>query len=188
MEAEQPKKKRGRPSKAEVAAREAAKASGTSSAPSSLPPAQKMPRPPPDLRTLERAIAALEKIGATEPEKPEAKLLPEDPDELEKSIRLAKLPARIPVMCVDESFQAFGLRGLTPNEKEEGIHAWAALFWEWGLYRSGKVLVALWTMGVCAPRFIDWYEARQERKKGIFRVVDGAQQSAPQQAQAAPNN
>lgn len=94
------------------------------------------------------------------------KLLPEDSAELERSLKLARMPARLPVMAFDEAFQAAGIRGLSEQEREEGIHAWSALFWQWGLYRDGRVLVALWVFGVVVPRGIDYYEERRLRREG----------------------
>src|SRR3990167_6143390 len=116
----QGKPPRGRPRRTSASPPSSGSAESSGSV-STLPPSADA-RPPMTEAMVERALAALEKLGVTqEKTATETKLLPENPDELEKCLKLARLPARLPVMAVDESARALGARGLSDNEREEGI-------------------------------------------------------------------
>jgi hypothetical protein len=150
--------------------------------PSSSPPSQSSPGsslPPvlPPTATPETSQASaqtlfeslLKKIQetttpTTEPtdERPE---LPDDNAEREAALRPARWPARVPVVAVNEVCRVLKLDELSDAEREEGINAWAVLFWQWGLFKDGRVLVFLWLFGIAAPRATSAMLAAQERKK-----------------------
>lgn len=94
--------------------------------------------------------------------------LPEDDAGRDSALRPYRFTARIPVMLSDTLFQAFGLDGLSEEERKEGVNAFSVLFWEWGLLGSGKVLVFLWLAGVMiprAPQAVQLYRASQEETR-----------------------
>lgn len=95
--------------------------------------------------------------------------LPTNPDELERELVLARLPAQIPVVMADELAKALGLSPLSEAEKRQGVEAFACLFWQMGLYNDGRVLVPLWLAGITIPRFIEWTRERTNRAKRIER-------------------
>jgi hypothetical protein len=78
--------------------------------------------------------------------------LPDDIDEREAMLRPARYPARVPIMGTNELFKVLGLAELSEEERQEGIEAFSVLFFQWGLYRDGRVLVALWMLGIMIPR------------------------------------
>ena len=118
------------------------------------------------------------------------RLLPDDWDEREKCLRLAKLPARIPVEAVDQLCRVFDLLPLSQAEREEGVDAWAALFWQLGLFRNGYVLVALWLFGVAVPRFAEGYALSKQnderRAKGLAPVAPKRAREEPATAPQSP--
>lgn len=186
--------------------------SGNSGASSSPPSQRRSAGPPPSLprnptpsqaetATLEAMLARIARRldgeeEAPDPEgevppKAERRLLPDDWDEREKALRLAKLPARIPVVAIDEMCRSFGMRPLSDQEREEGLDAWAALFWQLGLFRDGKVLVLLWMFGVATPRFVDWVDERRRKRAGLAPrggQANGADPSRELAAQLAAQN
>lgn len=162
--------------KARHAAKRGASPSPSSNGSASFSPGVPRPLPAPTTAPtsaseplLERLLSKLETLAPTMAEETRSSLpeLPDDNDEREAALRPARWPARVPVTATDELLQVFGLRGLSDPETEQGLDAWAALFWQWGLYKDGRVLVALWLFGVAAPRVGDAVAARRARKKAL---------------------
>lgn len=143
--------------------------SARSSLPPTLPPAPATGAPSGSGEALLESLLSRMK-AATTPEETTSKALPELPDddaEREAALRPARWPARIPVVAFNETFKLLGLEELSDEEKEEGLNAFAVLFWQWGLFRDGRVLVALWLFGIGVPRatsgFLKWREGKQKK-------------------------
>lgn len=142
--------------------------SATSSLPPTLPPVATTSGPQGSGEALlESLLERLKGTVTTETETTSNALpeLPDDDAEREAALRPARWPARIPVVAFDETFQLLGLESLSQQERDEGLNAFAVLFWQWGLFRDGRVLVALWLFGVATPRataaFLAWRMAKR---------------------------
>jgi hypothetical protein len=138
--------------------------SASSSVPPTLPPAVSAAQSGSGQQLLE---TLLEKLKATttpteETSRPE---LPDDDAEREAALRPARWPARIPVVAFNETCRLLGLAELSEEEREEGINAFSVLFWQWGLFKDGRVLVALWMFGVAVPRATSAFMLYREREK-----------------------
>lgn len=162
-----------------AAAREAAKKrqsgsppsrnSGGSSAslPPSLPPTARAAAPEEESRVeslLEKLLSRMTKEEKEE-KKTAIRELPDEDADREAALKPARFPARVPVIAFDETFRSFGLAELSPQEREEGINAFSVLFWQWGLYRDGRVLVVLWLFAVMVPRMATAIRKRWFEKK-----------------------
>lgn len=145
------------------------KNSGDSSAslPPSLPPTARAAAPEEESR-VESLLEKLLSRTTTE-EKAEKKTaireLPDEDADREAALKPARFPARVPVIAFDETFKSFGLAELSPQEREEGVNAFSVLFWQWGLYRDGRVLVVLWLFAVMVPRMATAVRKRWFEKK-----------------------
>ncbi len=126
---------------------------------------------------------------ATQTETPplKRKRLPTDPDKRRRKLSLARMPARIPVMAFDELCRALDMRPLSKDEREEGIEAWSALFWYYGL-TDPRVLVLMWMFGCAAPRFVDWVEDRRRKRQGLAARDHGAKDRPGLQTVTVPVN
>lgn len=119
---------------------------------------------------METLLSKLSSMSPTTTEKT-TKALPELPEEeadREAALRPARWPARIPVVAFNEVFKLTGLEELSEAEREEGINAFAVLFWQWGLFKDGRVLVFLWLFGIAMPRgttaLLRWREAQKAKE------------------------
>lgn len=144
------------------------KSSGSSSAslPPSLPPTARAE--PEETSRVESLLEKLLSRTTKETEKEKTAPLRELPDEdadREAALKPARFPARVPVIAFDETFRSFGLAELSPQEREEGVNAFSVLFWQWGLYRDGRVLVVLWLFAVLVPRMATAIRKRWFEKK-----------------------
>lgn len=146
---------KGRPSSTSTPS----KGSASSSVPPVLPP-----NGPTSSQGWERLAEAMK--GTTTATRPSLKALPDDRDELLAEIALAKFPARVMVSAVSEVYLTLDFRELTEAEEDEGIHAFACLLWQLGLYKNGLVLVGLWLLGTLAPRMADRYRERKALREG----------------------
>lgn len=142
-------------------------ASSSASLPPSLPPTARA-EPEESSRVESLLEKLLSRTTTTEKEKEKEKPLRELPDEdadREAALKPARFPARVPVIAFDETFRSFGLAELSPQEREEGVNAFSVLFWQWGLYRDGRVLVVLWLFAVLVPRMATAIRKRWFEKK-----------------------
>lgn len=142
--------------KAKASASIPSSGSGKSSVPPALPPSVSSESSPGSAETLlQSLLTKVKAMGTKETEeetKPKTPELPDDPDDREAALRPARYPARVPIMGTNELFKVLGLAELSEEERAEGIEAFSVLFFQWGLYRDGRVLVALWVLGVMIPR------------------------------------
>lgn len=90
--------------------------------------------------------------------------LPDGDAEREAALRPARWPARTAVVGFNETFRVLGMDELSAEERDEGVNAFAVLFYQWGLFRDGRVLVSLWLFGTLVPRgttaFLRWKAAK----------------------------
>lgn len=121
------------------------------------------------LETLLSKMTELGRGKETE-EKSSVSELPDDLGEREALLAPARFPARVPIMGTNELFKVLGLAELSKEEREEGINAFAVLFYQWGLYKDGRVLVGLWMLGVLVPRAteaaVKWGKSKKEKELG----------------------
>lgn len=142
----------------------------SSGSPPVLPPSVNAQQGPGAESLLESLLSKLKEMSPTETKKETSSLpeLPEEEADREAALKPARLPARIPVVAFDQVFKLTGLEPLSEGEKEEGINAWAVLFWQWGLFKDGRVLVMLWLMGLAMPRgttaMLRWREAKKKKE------------------------
>ena len=92
--------------------------------------------------------------------------IPSDPDKRKRKLSFARIPARVPAQLVGELARAFSpTNGLSPDEHEELIEAWAAVVYFYGLSHP-LVGAILCSIGVVIPRVVDWLEDRRRVAKG----------------------
>lgn len=153
----------------------------SSAAPPSLPRAPRSAAPSDDAMTrMLGMLEALQKRDEATP-LPKRPQLPDDADQRDRALQVARIPARMPVTAIDELFRGFDVRPLSAQEREEGIEAWAALFWYYGL-TDPRLLVLLWMLGVAAPRIGD---AVQKKRGASVAQPKLAPPSPPAQAASA---
>lgn len=108
------------------------------------PPKQRKPRARPE----ELAAKVADAAGLSTKKRP----LPEEPDELEKALRIYMLIAAPIVNGLGKLNTVFRMDDWDKTETDAGKMAIAAMIYENGGKLSGEILVVMWLLGVYPPR------------------------------------
>jgi len=121
---------------------------------------------------LEQAVQAVQEEVST------ARVLPDDPAELEDAIKPLKVMVRPILLGISRLAKSVDTDPLDLDEIRSGETAWAALMYQYGAMLDARVLVALWCAGIGIPRVVQYMEAQKEKRKRTSidsgEVVQGA--------------
>lgn len=92
--------------------------------------------------------------------------LPEDAGELDKAIAPYMIYMRMPIKAISSGFELAGVSALDKDEMEAGQKAAAMLAYEYSAKMSGWFALAMFAMGVGAPRLLEFAEKRKTKKLG----------------------
>lgn len=111
------------------------------------------PLPPPKQRKPKATVADIAKqVTAELPGSNKRRPLPEEPDELDKALRIYMVIAAPIVNGMGKLNTVFKLDDWDKTEADAGRMALAAMIYENGGKLSGEILVMMWLLGVYPPR------------------------------------
>lgn len=100
---------------------------------------------------------------STAPSAP-TKLLPEDPEELDKVIGPYRPMVR-PILTMFSRLAKWQeCEPLDKEERDGGEIAFSSLFYQMGGRLDARVLVLLWLIAVTVPRVLEWLDKRETKK------------------------
>jgi hypothetical protein len=139
------------------------------------------------VKELVRELAKSEEAGEDVPTSKPKKVLAEDPEERDRQLQLGRPLARLPVNAVDGLLELLEVDALSDQEREDGIEAWAALFWFWGL-SDPRVQVLFWGGGLLASRGVKAGVNRRRKSKGLQPLPRRESRGGMMRALTAPTS
>ena len=91
------------------------------------------------------------------------KLLPEDPNELDRVLAPYRIMVRPLVGGVSRVYERKLPPKLDADEIEGGTQAFSALLYQYGGALDARVLVVLWIVGTLLPRLLQYLEDREKK-------------------------